>query len=246
MSKKRSELNILLLQIREDAGVRAEEAESFCRFAQIEGHQLKVHNVFDQPYFDATILDGFDALFIGGASEASVLEPAKYPFLSSSFNLINACLERSFPVFASCFGFQLAVIAMGGKILKDAVNFEMGTLPISLTELASTDPVFKKTPNPFHAVSVHQESAHELPENCESLAFTQMCQHSFRVKHKPFWAFQFHPELDRSTLAERLGVYQAKYTDDSNHFESVIQGLTETPESNRLVRNFIDYLTAGD
>ena len=115
MSKEISDLKFKLLQIREDATVRTEEVKSFCRFADIQERQLDVHNVFDHPHFKLNILDGFDALFIGGASEASVLEPENYSFLNDSFQLVRDCIELEIPVFASCFGFQLAVIALGGK-----------------------------------------------------------------------------------------------------------------------------------
>lgn len=242
MLRKKPDLKILLLQIREDASVRIEEAQSFCRYAEISQQQLAVHNVFDHPSFDADILKGFDGLFIGGASEASVLEPQKYPFLDSGNRLIQYCLEQNVPVFASCFGFQMAIIALGGNIHRSESDFEMGTLPITLTPAGEQDPVFKNTPNPFHAVSVHQESATELPKNCIALARTDKCEHSFRVCDKPFWAFQFHPEVDKKTLVQRLGVYQEKYTEDASHYRNVIKSLVETPESNRLVRNFIDYL----
>jgi GMP synthase (glutamine-hydrolysing) len=242
MSKKRSELKFKLLQIRDDAGVRKEEAETFCKYAGVEIDQLEVHNVFDNPNFNESILEGFDALFIGGASEASVLEPEKYTFLEDSFELVRQCIQKEFPVFASCFGFQLAIIALGGTITRNAEDFEMGTLPISLTEKAKEDPIYQDVEDPFYAVSVHQESAHELPKNCISLAFTQVCQHSFRVDSKPFWAFQFHPELDRPTLVDRLGVFQQKYTQDAEHYQSIIQGLHETPDANKLVSNFVEYV----
>ena len=150
-----------------------------------------MHNVFDNPHFSVNILNGFDALFIGGASEASVLEPENYSFLDDSFQLIRDCIELEIPVFASCFGFQLAILALGGKIVRNKVDFEMGTLPISLEKEALKDPVYKGIQNPFYAVSVHQESAHSLPENCYSLAYTDFCIHSFRVDAKPFGPSSF-------------------------------------------------------
>ena len=242
MSKERNELKFKLLQIREDAAVRMEEVKSFCRYADIQKRQLDVHNVFDHPHFKVNILDGFDGLFIGGASEASVLEPENYPFLDDCFQLVRDCIELEIPVFASCFGFQLTILALGGEIVRSKDNFEMGTLPISLEKEAEKDPIYKGIRNPFYAVSVHQESAHSLPANCHSLAYTDFCMHGIKVDAKPFWAFQFHPELDRSTLTSRLGVYKEKYTRNGGHFQEIINGLVDTPEANKLVRNFVEYV----
>jgi GMP synthase (glutamine-hydrolysing) len=230
---------LLLLQIRDDPRVRVEERESFARFAGVPVAHVDVLNVFDTPQFDSEVVDDYDALLVGGASEASVLEPENYSFLGPSQALLRYCVEINKPVFASCFGFQLAVIAFGGRIVRDKDNFEMGTLPIDLTTAAATDPVFEGIPAGFHAVSVHKERATDLPAECELLAYTAACPHAFRISGKPFWAFQFHPELDRPTLMKRLTIFSSGYTDGGDHLREVLDSIVETPDSNRLVANFM-------
>lgn len=238
----RTKLKILLLQIRENEEIIAEEQFSFARFAGIDQNQFKILNVFQNPNFGTEVLKGVDALFVGGASEASVSEPEKYPFVDSIKELLNHCVNINLPVFASCFGFQAAVLAFGGIITKDTNDFEMGTYPIQLTTEALKDPIYKNTPSGFQAVSVHQEKATELPANCELHGFTLACCHSFKVKDKPFWAFQFHPELDRECLTVRLKAYQDQYTNGDDHFNQVIASLQDVDHANNLVRNFVDYL----
>lgn len=238
-NKNIERLKILLLQIRESRQVREEEHQSFADYAGVEKSQIEVLNVFDTPLFSSDAAEGFDALFIGGASEASVLEPENYPFIEPSIKLIQKVIDKELPTFASCFGFQLAVIALGGEVIRDTESYEMGTLPISLTDYAKADNVYQDTKNGFFAVSVHQEKVTELPSGCELLAYTDDCLHSFKVNDKPFWAFQFHPELDKSRLIERLDVYKEKYTEDLGHYNKIINGLRETPESNLLLKNFI-------
>ncbi len=239
LNKDREGLKILLIQIREDPSVREEEHQSFADYAGVEKSQIRVLNVFDTPNFSNDVIEGFCAVFIGGASEASVLEPDKYSFISSCISLINKIIDKKIPTFASCFGFQLAVLALGGEITRDTENFEMGTLPILLTEHAKTDSVFRNINSGFKAVSVHQEKATELPSGCQLLAYTESCLHSFKVLDAPFWAFQFHPELDRDRLIERLNVYKEKYTQDPTHLNKILESIEETPESNQLVQNFV-------
>ena len=237
--KKLSDLKILLLQIRQDPIVRQEELTSFARHSNLNESQIKIHNVFDHPQFNLNIIEGHDALFIGGASEASVLEQEKYHFLESSYKLIHHVVDKTIPTFASCFGFQMAVMAFGGSIIKDIIDFEMGTYPIFLNEDAKNDPIFRNVTSPFLAVSVHQEKALELPDNCELLAYNDNCYQVFKVKQKPFWAFQFHPELDKKVLTQRLNIFKEKYTDNTEHFNYVIKSLKETPDANILLKNFI-------
>jgi GMP synthase (glutamine-hydrolysing) len=240
MSNCHHSLRVLLLQIRDEPRVRREEIASFARFTGLDPGQIDILNVFDTPDFPAHHAADYDALFVGGASEASVLEPQTYTFLDPCQRLLLECLEAEIPVFASCFGFQLATIALGGHILRDERDFEMGTIPIHLTEAAQSDPMFHDTPDRFLAVAVHRERALQAPAGCATLAYTDACCHAFRVIDKPFWAFQFHPEVDRATLVERLTIYKQHYTDSDGHLQAVLDNAQETPESNQLLAKFVD------
>lgn len=239
-SRSRDQLKILLLQIRDGEQVRMEEHLSFAEYCGVKPEQIEILNVFDTPAFPMTAADGYDALLVGGASEANVLKPDQFPFIQACQNLIRHCGDIAKPVFASCFGFQLAVLALGGDILHKDVGFEMGTIPVSLTASAVDDPLYQDTPDGFAAISVHRQYAERLPDNCQLLAYTEQCVHSFKLKGKPFWAFQFHPEVDKATLIERLTFYKAHYTDGDGQLDRVLNSAVETPESNVLVRKFVD------
>ena len=88
MARSRSDLRILLLQIRDLERVRTEELQSFANQAQLDTSQIEVLNVFDTPRFPASAADGYDALWVGGASEASVLEPETYEFVPGCCELL--------------------------------------------------------------------------------------------------------------------------------------------------------------
>ena len=237
---QRKDLKILLLQIRDDANVRKEELESFAKYSELDLDQFEVLNVFDKPKFNSEELNSFDALYVGGASEANVLEPKKYEFVNDCIRLIKYAGDNSIPTFASCFGFQLAVLAFGGTILSKDSDYEMGSIPIRLTNLAEIDPVFKGTKDNFNALSIHRQYAIELPSNLDLLAYTDQCLHSFKLRNKPLWAFQFHPEVDRATVFKRLAIYKEEYTNSEDEFQSVLDSLVETPESHNLMLNFVN------
>ena len=237
---QRKDLKILLLQIRDDTNVRKEELESFAKYSELDLDQFEVLNVFDKPKFSSEELNGFDALYVGGASEANVLEPKKYEFVNDCIRLIKYAGDNSIPTFASCFGFQLAVLAFGGTILSKDSDYEMGSIPIRLTNLAEIDPVFKGTKDNFNALSIHRQYAIELPSNLDLLAYTDQCLHSFKLRNKPLWAFQFHPEVDRATVFKRLAIYKEEYTNSEDEFQSVLDSLVETPESHNLMLNFVN------
>jgi GMP synthase (glutamine-hydrolysing) len=241
MPKQRSQLNILLLQIREDDITRLEEFDQFARHSHLEPQQFTILNVFDTPDFEPTCMEGYDALFVGGSSDASVIQPDLYPFVAPSKLLMTHCLEQSIPVFASCFGFQVAVEALGGSVIVDKTNMEIGTYPMSLTEAASDDVLFHDVANGFWAVCGHKERALSMPQGAILLASSELCPyHAFKIVGRPFYGFQFHPELDAKDLAARITRYHSRYLDDGEMLPDILKNLQETTIANQLIKKFVD------
>jgi GMP synthase (glutamine-hydrolysing) len=241
MTKQRSQLRILLLQVRDDAVTLQEEFNEFVRFGRLEPQQISVLDVFKTPEFEPDCMDGYDALFIGGSSDASVIQPDKYPFIEPSKQLVAYCLTESIPVFASCFGFQVAVEALGGRVMLDRDRMEMGTFPLWLTEAAQEDFLFHDVPDGFWAVSGHKERAVSMPEEAILLAFSDLCPfHAFKMPGKPFYGFQFHPEVDIADLTARITRYQNRYLDGDDHLATILQDLQDTEIANQLIEKFVD------
>ncbi|NJP11021.1 MAG: type 1 glutamine amidotransferase [Leptolyngbyaceae cyanobacterium RU_5_1] len=241
MAKQRSQLRILLLQIRDDELTRLEEFDEFVRYSCLEPQQFTTLNVFKSLEFKSTDVDGYDALFIGGSSDASVTQPDVYPFVEPTKRLLIYCLQQNLPVFASCFGFQAAVEALGGKVIVDKENMEIGTYPLWLTESAKDDQLFHDLPNGFWAVCGHKERAVSMPTEAILLAASDRCPyHAFKVLNKPFYGFQFHPEVDVKDLVSRITRYQSRYLDSREDLDSLLQDLKETPIANQLIKKFVD------
>ncbi len=241
MPKCYQTLKTLLLQIRDDAVTEQEELDEFIRFSGLQPEQIEVLNVFATPQFDPSLLSGYDALFVGGSSDASVTQPEKYPFVEPSKQLIYDYWQRGTPVFASCFGFQLAVEAMGGKVIVDPAQMEIGILPMRLTSAAFCDRLFQDVPDTFWAVVGHKERALTLPSSAILLASTEKClYHAFRMAGKPFYAFQFHPEVDAADFFARIHRYCDRYLDDPSNLKKMLGEPRDTAIANSLIRKFVE------
>jgi GMP synthase (glutamine-hydrolysing) len=241
MALHRTQLRILYLQIRDDQTTRTEELQEFVFYSGLTKQQFTILNVFDTPCFEAAIASQHDAVFIGGSSDASVLKPLQYPFVEDAKTLLTYCVQESIPVFASCFGFQLAVEALGGQVIADPDRMEMGVYAMELSPAAQDDLLFHDISHGFLAISGHQERALTLPEQTVCLASTERCPyHAFKVIDKPFYGFQFHPELNPQDLATRIRRYQNRYLADEEHLQQVLASLQETPDANQLIAKFID------
>jgi len=68
-------------------------------------------------------------------------------------------IDLGHPMFASCFGFQMLVQALGGHIIPDPENAEVGAFELHLTHEALTDELFSVLPPVFMAQLGHKERA---------------------------------------------------------------------------------------
>ncbi len=240
--KTRDNVKILLLQIRDDKETMLEELYEFVQFSKLHEEQFTVLNTFITPHFDIDAILGHDALFVGGSSDASVLAPDEFIFTRDCQRLIRHCYEYNIPVFASCYGFQLAVQELGGQVIIDKENMEMGTYQIALTDAAKDDPLLHDIPSPFWAVSGHKERALHIPEDAVLLAYSHACPyHAIKFIDKPFYGFQFHPEMDTKDLIARVSRYQERYLQDAEALEYIKQSAyPDISEANSLIAKFVD------
>lgn len=149
----------------------------------------------------------FDALILGGSGDFSVAERDQ-PFFDPMADVLAWIVDRGFPTFGCCFGYQLLVDAMGGRVIRDPGNAELGTVEIELTDEGVADPLFGQLPRRFFAQMGHFDRATALPKGVPNLAVSENCPHqALRVPGAPIWATQFHPELDQQGNRDRCEAY---------------------------------------
>lgn len=232
----------LLLQFRASAQMQDQEHQIFAHQAGVSPVQIDCYNAFVRPKVPKDLARGYRAVFVGGSTAGNMLTPEKFPGIEASFAVLDDCLTRDIPVFASCFGFQIAVKFLGGEIMQCQGAHELGTLPIELTGHAKNDPLFQNLPNPFYAATGHMQLAKKAPAGTLALAKTDQCLQAFRVEGHRFWAFQFHPELDRKAFVQRLLAFRNRYTQGTEHLDRVIETAVEVPHSTGLVGRFARYV----
>lgn len=168
--------------------------------------ELHFHNVVERVP-SVSEMEAFDAVIIGGSGDFSVVERDQ-PFIDPVVELVRELVENRFPTFGCCFGYQLLVDAMGGGVVRDPANAEIGSFDVALTEEGTRDPLFGQLPETFIAQMGHFDRAAVLPEGIPNLAGSRRCPHqALRVPGAPIWATQFHPELDHKGNRTRCVAY---------------------------------------
>ena len=120
--------------------------------------------------------------------------------------LMVAAAERGLPVFGSCWGLQIAVVAAGGEVARSARGREVGLArKITLTEAGRAHPMFAQKGAVFDAPCIHYDEVTRLPENATLLAgngHSAVQAALIPLGRSTVWAVQYHPEFDLAQIAQ--------------------------------------------
>jgi GMP synthase (glutamine-hydrolysing) len=250
-------LRYLLLQTRNPGDpMAAQEVRCFARALECEISAISVIDLIGSaPSVDA--LQRADMLLLGGSGHYSVAtrvgnpgEPSDHrphsPWIDRTLDTLRKIHRIAKPTFASCWGFQAMARAMGGECINDVPNAEVGTIELQLTSAARTDPVFGALPLTFAVQAGHEDHVIRLPPDAELLASSsRVKEQAFRFTGRPIYCTQFHPELDRTAMLERVIAYPEYIARIARiSFDEFIQNVRETPEANSLLRRFVDHFLA--
>lgn len=233
---------VLLLQARyAHDPAKKEEQHSFAQKLHLQPEQLRSWDLLKGPPSLEEVLR-HDVVMMGGSGEFYVSK-GNLPGYGRLLDLLRKVAEMGHPMFASCFGFQCLVEALGGEVVHDPENTEVGTYELELTSQGRRDPLLGSLPQRFSAQLGRKDRADRLPEGIPNLAFSEASPYqAFRIPGKPIWAFQFHPELNRTENRLRFDRYMDGYAVHMSQEERLeaCKRFRESPETETLLHRFVE------
>jgi len=236
---------LLLLQARRpDDPAQQEERASFAARFGLPIDAIVTHDLLQGPP-SLEEVQAHQATLIGGAGEFDVSK-RNLPHFDATQQRLREMVDLGWPMFASCFGFQLLVQALGGRIIPDPESAEVGAFELHLTPEARADELFGVLPPVFMAQLGHKERAEFLPPGVINLAASQrVAYEAFRVPGKPIWATQFHPELTREENLLRfqryLDIYSRLFTQEE--IQQTLASFRPSPETEKLLPRFLSIIS---
>ncbi len=235
---------VLLIQLRKDLFTKQEEYLRFLVTGGLSPAQLDVWDVFEKSIFDEKKLEEYDAVFVGGSSndpdDEVYFTQEKYPFTESVLTAITHIKNKKIPFLASCMGFHMVNHALGGEIKIDKENQESGTYNFVLNSEGINDVLFRDLPREFSVIAYHKKMSVRVPEGMVNLGSTKKCPiQAIKIPNQLFYAFQFHPELDKDTVVRWAERYKEKYQFSDEYIESIRNDFVNTNEANSLVEKFL-------
>jgi GMP synthase (glutamine-hydrolysing) len=162
------------------------------------GFRIRYVNFARDPFAQVDVKRYAGLVVLGGPM--NVDQTDRYPHLLHEIEVLQAAVERQIPTLGICLGAQLLAAALGAHVHPNPVR-EIGWYPLTLSQAASRDPLFKHL-DP--ATPVFQWHAYTFTEPRDSvhLASTASCANqAFRYGDFAY-GLQFHLEVD-GPLIER-------------------------------------------
>lgn len=235
-------MRFLLLQVRDAAdSMRTQEVGCFARSLQCDPTDIATFDLLAAAPTDAD-LAGVDAALVGGSGAYSAAGEGAW--LDRALDGLRRIVDSDVPMFASCWGFQALARALGGDCQHDPTRAELGTIELHPTKAIEGDPVFGALSNPFLGQAGHEDCVTELPQEAILLASsTRTTNQAFKLRDRTVYCTQFHPELDRHQLLERVDAYP-RYVEQIAGIpvEAFRQQCRETPDANALLLHFKEFI----
>lgn len=232
----------VLVSLRDpDDPMAAQELRCFRDTAGLPGLEM-VHAA--EVALDDRLLDSARLLIFGGSGAYSVLDT--HGWVLRMLDFLVQVVDAKVPAWASCYGFQGLALALGGEVNRDDARQELGAFPIDLTPEGRADPLFRDLPGTFHAQLGHHDHVDRLPAGVTLLATGRKIHNqAFKVDGAPFWASQFHPELNKATTTERWNYYRAHYAGDPEAAAAIDHVMATSPETlevQAILRHFVAWV----
>jgi len=146
------------------------------------------------------------------------------------------------PVLGICYGHQLLAHAMGGRVARNPLGREIGTVEVRLNSAAGEDRLLQGFPPSIRVHVTHIESVIELPPGARLLACSDGDPHQAFSLGPAAWGVQFHPEFDARVVRQYIEARRDAILAEGLDADALYQAACESPYGTALLRRFSELL----
>jgi GMP synthase (glutamine-hydrolysing) len=163
-----------------------------------------------------TTVSVFDGVMVPG-SPLHIYDPT--PCVTRQIDFARAAFAAGVPVWGSCWGLQLATVALGGSVRRNPRGRELPIArAITVTEAGRGHPLLASRPAVFDALCSHLDEIENLPPSSEVLAANELSSIQAIEVQTPgqgsFHGTQYHPEHTLAISAALIEMRAAELVEE--------------------------------
>ena len=180
--------------------------------------------------------EGFAGVVVTG-SAAMVTEHLDWSERSAHW--LREAGHAGLPLLGICYGHQLLAYALGGEVGYNPKGREIGTVDVTLTAEAATDPLFAGLPAQLPVQATHMQSVLQPPADAVVLASNghDAC-HALRWGAST-WGVQFHPEFGTAHMQGYIRAKSEALAAAGGDAKALLADVKATPLARQVLRRFV-------
>lgn len=183
---------------------------------------------------------GVDGVVISGSPRDAWAED---PINLSLCDLVKQCRRNGIPLLGVCYGHQVMARALGGVVARHPSGWELGSVPIRLTNEGRQSPIFYDLPGEFSALQSHADAVLQLPPDCGLLATGDHTQVQAFSCEESLFGVQFHPETNPDILRFLWGPRRDLWRENIGFdLDQRLDTVPAAPAAVKVLHNFIHHI----
>jgi GMP synthase (glutamine-hydrolysing) len=151
---------------------------------------------------------------------------------------LPAVVEAEVPVLGICYGHQLLAHGLGGRVERNPLGREIGTVEVRLGDRAREDDLLGSLPQDISVQVSHVESVVKLPPDATHHGVSSRDLNQAFAYGTCAWGVQFHPEFDADIVRGYIQGRRALLLAEGLDPEALLDAASDTSHGTDMLRRF--------
>ncbi len=186
--------------------------------------------------------DAAGLLVMGGPM--SVYEADRLPHLRDELALLERALAAGVPILGVCLGSQLLAAALGARVAPGPRK-EIGWFPVSLTDEAASDPLWRGVPRELVGYHWHGDRF-DLPRGAVALASSALTPVQAFRHGEHAYGILFHMEVNARIVADMVATFAGELAAERLDGTAIVrEAATRLDDIGEIARTVYDRFAAA-
>lgn len=169
---------------------------------------------------------------------SSALVTEREDWSERSAGWLAGAVERETPILGICYGHQLLAHALGGRVERNPLGREIGTVEVRFSPGFEQDALLGELPRQISVQVSHVESVVVLPKGARHRGASPKDLNQAFAYEPCAWGVQFHPEFDAEIVRGYIKGRRSLLLEEGLDPRALSEGAHDTEHGTQVLRRF--------